>query len=74
MKTFESKKRTIAESTMTVGDLIKHLAQYPITCPVFATWEGVTVYITPGIFSLENVNKGQEEETRTCLIIDVNAY
>ena len=74
MKTFRWPKGHKAGDTMTVGELQKKLAGYPVDMPVMAEWEGCMAYVQPEAFGVERVSKGFEEDACDCLVIDVEAY
>lgn len=74
MHTFRYEKGHTAGATMTVGELREHLASFPADMPVMATWEGVRAFIQPEAMTTENVDKGCMEDSRRCLVIDVEAY
>jgi hypothetical protein len=74
VKTFRFPLGHIAGQTMTVGELIKKLSEYPEDTPVFAEWEGCRAYVEPEMFEVARVSKGRKEDECACLIIDVNLY
>lgn len=54
------------ELTMTVGELISRLQEYPADMPVTATWEGTIQAVKPECFSVSG-----DYFRCQCLVIDV---
>jgi len=74
MKTFTQGCRTVR--TLTVGELIEFLTREGISrdLPVFAEWEGTWAMIKPDCFFVQFGDKGKQEESPECLIINVDHY
>lgn len=74
MKTFRYPLGHEAGKTLTVGELMEALTDYPYDMPVMAQWEGVNAFVDNESFSVETVTKGHDEDKCECLVIDVNKY
>lgn len=72
MRVFHYKSGIVAGVTMTVGELIAHLQQYPAELPVLAEWQGCLSYVNPAGFEIRMVEKCYEHIPS--LVIDVEKY
>jgi len=74
MKEFRYAKGHKAGETMTVGELVEALSNYPNDMPVMAGWEGVCAYVDSANFEVVCVDKGHEGDQEECLVIDVENH
>lgn len=74
MKKFRYELGHEAGETLTVGELVDKLSEYPSDMPVISTWERVYTFIGNDDFSTEYFHKGEQEDRELCLIIDADQY
>lgn len=74
MKTFRYALGHEAGTTLTVGELIEALKNYPPQMPVMCEWEGCNAFVKEENFGISKVTKGHQDDACDCLVIDVNQY
>jgi hypothetical protein len=73
MKTFRYELGHVYMETMTVGELISKLREFPEDMPVVGTWETVCVPFRPNRFEIEqDFHGGHKDDACGVLMIDVD--